>query len=73
VLGLEEAEVVEVEAEMKNRHPDDGDAAQRVEPVEAGRRCVRRRNRVDGDAAHSFAGGESNGTPESAPSRPTFE
>ena len=30
----DEAEVVEVEAEVERRHPDDGDAAQRVEAIE---------------------------------------
>ena len=39
---VDEAEVVEVEAEMERRHPDDGDAAQRVEPVEAGPRAAAR-------------------------------
>ena len=38
-IGVEvladEAEVVEVEAEMEHRHPDDRDGAQRVEAVEA--------------------------------------
>ena len=33
----DEAEVVEVEAEVERRHPDDGDAAQRVEAIEARR------------------------------------
>ena len=32
---VDEAEVVQVEAEVERRHPDDGDAAQRVEAVEA--------------------------------------
>src|SRR4051812_41683736 len=33
----DEAEMVQVEAEVEGRHPDDGDGAQRVEAVVSGR------------------------------------
>jgi hypothetical protein len=38
VLRRDEAEVVQVEREVKGRHPDDGTAAQCIEPVESPRR-----------------------------------
>ena len=38
----DEAEVVEVEREVKARHPDDGAAAQCIQPIEPAR-CVSER------------------------------
>ena len=60
----DEAEVVEVEAEVEDRHPDDGDAAQRVEAVEArsrrsrlGLRAGHAATIADGPCAPASAGG----------------
>ena len=60
---VDELEVVQVEAEMEHGHPDDGDTTQRVEPIEA----------RAGGVHFSSSGGDSNGTPESGPNKPTLE